>query len=80
MKRMCLHASVLVGLAAACVSVGVCQTSLKGIEVADLDTKVDPCVDFYEYSNGTWRAQNPIPNSMDDGAAAGRRVRPTRIS
>jgi putative endopeptidase len=38
---------------------------LKGIETSDLDRKTDPCTDFYEFSNGTWRAQNPIPSSMD---------------
>src|SRR5580700_7895872 len=41
------------------------QQALQGIEVADLDKKADPCTDFYQYSNGTWRAQNPIPASMD---------------
>src|SRR5215469_3783451 len=35
-----------------------------GIEVSDLDRKVAPCDDFYEFSNGTWRANNPIPSSM----------------
>src|SRR6266702_1023333 len=38
---------------------------LKGIETSDLDRKVQPCDDFYEFSNGTWRAQNAIPASMD---------------
>ena len=41
------------------------QTTLKGIETADLDRAVKPCDDFYDYANGTWRAQNPIPASMD---------------
>jgi endothelin-converting enzyme/putative endopeptidase len=39
-------------------------TSQRGIEVSDLNLKVDPCSDFFEYSNGTWRANNPIPASM----------------
>jgi putative endopeptidase len=37
----------------------------QGIQVGDLDKKADPCTDFFEYSNGAWRAANPIPASMD---------------
>ena len=37
---------------------------LKGIAVADMDTGVLACDDFYNYANGKWRAQNPIPASM----------------
>jgi len=39
--------------------------SLQGIQMSDIDQKADPCTDFYEYANGTWRANNPIPASMD---------------
>ena len=39
--------------------------SFKGIEVSDLDRSVQPCDNFYEFANGSWRAQNPIPASMD---------------
>jgi putative endopeptidase len=35
--------------------------TLHSIDVTDLDRKVDPCNDFYEFSNGTWRANHPIP-------------------
>ena len=37
---------------------------VKGVEPGALDRSVDPCVDFFGYANGTWRAQNPIPASM----------------
>jgi len=35
-----------------------------GIELSDLDRKADPCDDFYQFANGTWRANHPIPASM----------------
>src|SRR4051794_26672503 len=40
------------------------STPQHGVYTADLDRSVEPCTDFYEYSNGTWRKDNPIPASM----------------
>ncbi len=37
---------------------------LHGVYANDLDRSVDPCTDFYEYGNGSWRKANPIPASM----------------
>jgi endothelin-converting enzyme/putative endopeptidase len=31
------------------------------LDLKDMDPKVDPCVDFYQYSCGGWIAANPIP-------------------
>src|SRR5260370_15494652 len=40
------------------------QHGLKGVETTDLDRTVNPCEDFYQFANGAWRAENPIPASM----------------
>ena len=40
------------------------QTAQHGIYTEDIDKKADPCTDFFQYSNGAWRAANPIPASM----------------
>jgi putative endopeptidase len=40
------------------------SSSLHGIDVSDMDRRADPCTDFYDFANGTWRANNPIPASM----------------
>lgn len=50
-----------------------------GVELGDLNRAADPCTDFYEFANGTWRAQNPIPEgkprwSRRGAARAGNRA------
>ncbi len=36
----------------------------RGIQAGDINRSVDACTDFFEYANGAWRAQNPIPASL----------------
>jgi putative endopeptidase len=38
---------------------------------ADLDTKVNPGVDFFEYANGGWLKRNPIPASESSWGIGG---------
>ena len=42
---------------------GVTQ-SLHSVDLSDLDRNANPCDDFFQFANGTWRANNPIPASM----------------
>src|SRR3954447_6715148 len=36
----------------------------KSIVVEDMNKSADPCDNFFDYANGTWREKNPIPPSM----------------
>ena len=40
------------------------SSKLVGVYTEDVDRSANPCEDFYEFSNGTWRKNNPIPASM----------------
>jgi len=55
----------LLSLCALLLALPLVVQAQQGIQVSDLDRKADPCNDFYDFANGTWRAQNPIPASMD---------------
>ncbi len=35
-----------------------------GVYVEDMDRSANPCNDFFDYANGKWRAENPIPKEM----------------
>jgi len=53
-------------LAIMCCASTLCAQDkpLHGIDVNDMDRKASPCQDFYDFANGNWRANNPIPPSM----------------
>jgi len=64
-----MQIKVVVRLAlAACVLLAtipsVVAQSLHGVDLTDMDRKAEPCDNFYDFANGTWRANNPIPASM----------------
>ncbi len=51
----------------AALSVALVQAqsgTLRGIEPGDIDRSADACTDFYQFANGRWRADNPIPAAM----------------
>jgi endothelin-converting enzyme/putative endopeptidase len=48
----------------ACAPAQATEPAPKGVQAGDLNKSVSPCADFYEYANGTWRKDNPIPPSM----------------
>src|SRR5882757_1711257 len=48
-------------LAAALAMAADANAALEGVQTRDLNRQVQACTDFYEFANGTWRADNPIP-------------------
>jgi putative endopeptidase len=59
-----LAASVVFAAAAPLAAHATSPLALQGVHADDLNRQVDACTDFYEFANGTWRAQNPIPASL----------------
>jgi putative endopeptidase len=53
----------LILTAALAVAADACA-ALEGVQTRDLNRHVEACTDFYEFANGTWRADNPIPASL----------------
>ncbi len=49
---------------AGCASLCAQSTPQQGIQMGDIDQKADACTDFFQFANGKWRAENPIPPSM----------------
>ncbi|MBC7989970.1 MAG: M13 family metallopeptidase [Luteimonas sp.] len=43
----------------------VSAAGLHGINPDDINRHGDACTDFFDYANGNWRQQNPIPDYMD---------------
>jgi endothelin-converting enzyme/putative endopeptidase len=57
-----VRSAILLLLASAAASAQPPKTPIvPSFDVKALDKKADPCVDFYQYSCGTWLAQNTIP-------------------
>src|ERR1700742_3884636 len=51
-------------LLASCACLFAQGNTPQGVQTGDIDKKADPCTDFFEFANGKWRAENPIPPSM----------------
>jgi putative endopeptidase len=52
---------ILTAALAALAAAADAHAPLEGIQTRDLNRHVEACTDFYEFANGTWRADNPIP-------------------
>ena len=55
---------LLLLLLASCASLFAQPAAQRGVQPGDIDRAADPCTDFFQFANGKWRAENPIPPSM----------------
>jgi putative endopeptidase len=63
-NSLALAATVVFAAAAPLAAHAAPPLAPHGVQVGDLNRQVEACSDFYEFANGTWRAQNPIPPSL----------------
>jgi hypothetical protein len=52
----------IVSAAAAAVPRVAVAAPAVGFDPTTVETRVDPCVDFYAYACGGWKAKNPLPS------------------
>ena len=50
-------------LAAALIPAATKAQQSKPLDPANMDPAVAPCSNFYQYSNGTWLSNNPVPQA-----------------
>ena len=62
MRRFPRLRPLALGLCLAALSgSGLAQSNERGIDPANFDRSVDACQDFYQFANGGWLANNPVP-------------------
>ncbi len=61
MNKLLKSAAVFLLTLAFTVTTTLGQTGGHGLDLANLDSKTKPCQNFYQYANGGWLANNPIP-------------------
>nr|MBC7612357.1 M13 family metallopeptidase [Pseudopedobacter sp.] len=61
MKKVILPASILMSLLINTAAVNKKDPS--GIDLKAIDKTINPADDFYQYANGTWLRENPVPAS-----------------
>lgn len=62
-KKQLLGMVCLVGALVSCQTKTQGQATVPAIDLTAMDTLVNPTEDFYRYVNGSWMANNPLPDA-----------------
>jgi putative endopeptidase len=61
LPRILLFVAIMLAMAAGQSSPDPALPYTPSLDLNSMDKTVDPCVDFYQYSCGSWQKRNPIP-------------------
>ncbi len=63
MKQLGFFSYVTLAFLMGCSSSSKDSKEIVGVDLQSIDQTIDPCSDFYAFSNGSWIKNNPIPST-----------------
>src|SRR2546426_5108726 len=58
-KKLILTGFIVAGISSAFIA----KEMMKGVDISSMDKTANPRQDFYQFANGTWVKDNPVPST-----------------